>query len=102
MKNEQPKEDKGTNPILAISIAIVLSLTLSGISLLVFLRSDTRETVRLIQQQSNDDASEEGISSEQPVTVEDLERIVNDVSNLQNSLPEEPIENQYSDQILGL
>lgn len=49
---EKPDRD-GANPIVAIGIAILTALTLSGISFLVFLNSDTRNTIRTLQEEED-------------------------------------------------
>lgn len=66
----EPPHKKGINPTIAISIAIVIALTLAGISLLVFLRSDTREKVDLTEQ--SESAKVESSLAESPDETSDL------------------------------
>lgn len=57
---ETEQTEKGFNPIIAIAIAIVIALILAGVSLLIFLRSDIRETTGITKHASinNSDLSE--------------------------------------------
>ena len=62
MKNEQTSQgsnnlNKGLNPIVAIVVAIVIAMVLAGVSLQVFLSSESREIINI---------KEESISSEEP------------------------------------
>ncbi len=102
MKQAKP----GTNPVFAIGVAITIALVLSGINLVVFLRSETVETVRLIQEQTANDSDSgfEGIDTTTRPSEEDIETIKNEITDYLNSISDQSDiqESRLSDQTLGL
>lgn len=106
-KPKLPKQAKsGTNPVFAIGVAISIALVLSGINLMVFLRSETVETVRLIQEQTANDSNSgfEGIDTTTRPSEEDIDKIKNEITDYLNSISDQSDiqESQLSDQTLGL
>jgi uncharacterized protein HemX len=106
-KAKPPKQPKsGTNPVFAIGVAITIALVLSGINLMVFLRSETVETVRLIQEQTANDSNSgfEGIDTTTRPSEEDIDKIKNEITDYLDSISDQSDiqESQLSDQTLGL
>lgn len=102
--NIQDDTKSGVNPIFAIGIAISIAFLISGLGLLVFLKSDTRETVRLIQQQNSAviDAAGAGVDTSTAPTNEEIEAIRQEIQNTLNGLPPSGGQDDFSDQALGL
>jgi len=77
---EQTK--KGFNPIIAISIAIIIALTLAGVSLLVFLRSDIRESTNISEQTSQTAESDLSESPDETsvLSEDDLSTVESDIT----------------------
>ncbi|MEK7472317.1 MAG: hypothetical protein AAB624_03675 [Patescibacteria group bacterium] len=73
---------KGINPTIAITVAIVIALTLAGISLIVFLRSDTRKQVDITEQVESSAADSN--LSESPDDTSDLSE--NDLSSIESDI----------------
>lgn len=97
---------QGTNPVAAIAIAIVISMILAGIGLVSFLRSDTKKNIALIQQSSNQQATDGSVVIDEtsPLTESDLSQIHSaiekDIDALRNDVDFNA--NELTDAALGL
>ena len=69
------KKFKSTNPIMAVSFAIVLALIISAINLILFIRSDMYEKVKLIQNPVQVLPSEAILDTTSPLSVDELDMI---------------------------
>jgi hypothetical protein len=97
----------GTNLIIAIGLAILIAFIISGASLVLFLRSDTRETVQLIQQQTNNtfesgSPDSDRLDTTSMPTASDIDAIKQEINDLKQTLPVINSSEEYSDQALGL
>lgn len=101
-----PTTKKGVNPVIAITIAIVAALTLAGISLVIFLRSDTREQVNITEQAENTGADSN--LSESPdetsyLTEDDLSSIEFEISDTASDVNSDEFgASELTDASLGL
>ena len=103
--NDVRKEtEQGANPVMAIGIAILISLILSAISLTIFLRSDTRKNLELIQRPTNQATVDPSIDETSPLKAGDLDgieqAILRDLEPLRTDVDFNP--NELTDAALGL
>lgn len=101
---EQPSK-RGVNPIIAISIAIIIALTLAGLSLLVFLRSDTREKVSITEETSEVAEPElsETPDETSDLSEEDLSAIESDIADTADKVSSDEFSSsELTDSSLGL
>lgn len=102
----EPASKKGVNPFIAIMVAVVVALTLAGISLLVFLRSDTREQVNITEQAESTAADSQ--LSESPdetsnLSEENLSSIESKISGTANDVNSDEFgSSELTDASLGL
>ena len=106
---EHPKQPGAkvahNNPVIAIAVAILLALILSGLSLVSYLRSDTRKTVQLIQKPSSDSSDTiSSIDTTSPLKASDLDTIqtdaLKDLDSVSDTTDFSP--NDLTDAALGL
>ncbi len=102
----EPTSKKGVNPIIAIAVAIVVALALAGISLLVFLKSDTRKQVDLTEQ-AESATLESGLSvspdETSNLTEDDLSSIESEITGTANDVNgDEFNSSELTDASLGL
>ncbi len=96
----------GSNPVFAIAVALTLATLLSGISFVIFLNSDTRKNIELIQDQSEvlgSGNSADAPDESSPLTVKDLDAISQRVLNGASTVsPDEFGSTELTDAALGL
>lgn len=80
---------KSTNPLIAILTAVFISILISAVNLLLFIRSDMYEKVRLIQNPEQIIVNNEAIDISSPLTTEELVDIETDINNLFSSLKDD-------------
>lgn len=106
---EHPKQPGAkiarNNPVIAIAVAILLALILSGLSLVSYLRSDTRRVIQLIQKPSSDNtANVSTIDTTSPLKSADLDTIqtdaLKDLDGVSDTTDFSP--NDLTDAALGL
>lgn len=106
-KAEVGKKNVGANPVVAIAVAICIALVLAGISFVIFLRSDTRRAIDLIQEQTsleNADGSLADTPDETSLlTKEDLEGIEEGIlTSISEVSADEFSSSELTDAALGL
>lgn len=101
-----PEPKKGINLVAAIAIAVAIALVLAGVSLQIFLNSDTRE-INSLTEKAADSALEEVLSDapdeSSTITSDDLSDIELDVKSSADSVSSEDFESsEVTDAALGL
>lgn len=102
---KQPKQKTASNnPVIAIAIAILLALILSGLSLVSFLHSDAHKTVQLIQKNPTDTTSDSALDTTSALKSSDIDSIqsaiTKDLAGANDAADFSP--NELTDAALGL
>lgn len=97
------QKNKSINPITAVILAVMIALLISSVNLLLFVRSDMYEKVRLIQNPEQIIINDEAIDISSPLTVEELNDIKADIDKVFSTLKNEVDypESDLSESIIG-
>lgn len=82
-------KNKSMNPIFAVFLAILFALLISTVNLILFIRSDMYEKVRIIQNPEQIIINNEVIDISSPLTVEEITEIRSDIDNLFTTLKDD-------------
>ena len=100
----QNKKDRSINPVFAIAVTILITIVISTITFLIFLRSESFDLVRLPHNYPVVNNDNLNIDVKNPLSVDELELIRSTSSKELNSLNDDAdfSSNDLSDATLGL